>query len=117
MSSYESRKKVLVMTRSRLIAGPAKTLATVISVVMGPLTLAMGLAPHAYAGADSYLNCTNGIPGDTDAKLALGREAYNATGGNRSRAAYEGLALAQKYNLSESVASRIAGCAVYYGPF
>ena len=46
----------------------------------------------------------------------LGDEAYNAVPSNRRQAAFEGLALMQKYNLSENVAASIVGCALTYPP-
>jgi hypothetical protein len=70
---------------------------------------------------DQHYSCvtnTRGISADRDTIMALGREAWNATGGsnNGSAGAFEALALSKKYQLSENMASSIVMCALQYGP-
>jgi hypothetical protein len=103
-----------------------KTLATLLFAVMG--LLIPGLAPHAYADANSYLDCVAGYSRPdwpslgTAELLALGREAFNGANDLKNKHmdqpfVREILALREKHNLSESVASAIFGCAYLYQPF
>jgi hypothetical protein len=96
-----------------------KTLATLLFAVMGPLVLAAGLAPHAYADTNGYLTClaSHGISGDTNTELVLGDEAYNTLRGRpRGQTDIEARALSRKYNLSEPMASAIVACATTFPP-
>lgn len=106
-------------TGTKALLGGAVITVGALAVLVALVVLLV--APYAHADATSYYRCvtnTRGISGNQDTIVALGREAWNATGGsnNGSAGAFEAMALSKKYQLSENVASSIVMCALQYGP-